>query len=56
MSKIQLRLIQRQGRKHITKVDGLPGELVTLSFVKRIKKSLFCNCTVLRDEHGTHTL
>mmetsp|Transcript_21728 Transcript_21728/g.54659 ORF Transcript_21728/g.54659 Transcript_21728/m.54659 type:complete len:113 (-) Transcript_21728:274-612(-) len=50
---IDIRVQQRNGRKKVTTVQGLPQEIDFKRLLKAFKKSFCCNGTVVKDEtHG----
>ena len=50
--KIHIRIQQRNGKKSITTVSGLPSTLNFKNTLKIFKKSLNCNGCVATDEEG----
>lgn len=52
-SKIHVRVQQRSGRKSITTIEGLAGDLDVHKIAKYLKKTFQCNGSVTVDpEHG----
>ncbi|KAI8973715.1 translation initiation factor SUI1 [Mycotypha africana] len=50
---LHLRIQQRNGRKTLTTLQGLPKEIDTKRLLKAVKKAFACNGTVVEDEeHG----
>lgn len=50
---IDLRIQQRNGRKTLTTLQGLPKEIDSKRLLKAVKKAFACNGTVVEDEeHG----
>lgn len=50
---IDLRVQQRNGRKTLTTLQGLPKEIDSKRLLKAVKKAFACNGTVVEDEeHG----
>ncbi|KAI8846375.1 translation initiation factor SUI1 [Chytridium lagenaria] len=47
---IHIRIQQRNGRKTLTTVQGLPAELDQKRILKAFKKEFACNGTVVEDE------
>lgn len=49
-SKIHIRIQQRNGKKSITSISGLPDDLDLKKILKTFKKTLNCNGAILNDE------
>ncbi|KAG1081610.1 hypothetical protein G6F42_022890 [Rhizopus arrhizus] len=50
---VNLRIQQRNGRKTLTTLQGLPKEIDSKRLLKAVKKAFACNGTVVEDEeHG----
>ncbi len=49
-SKIHIRIQQRNGKKSITSITGLPTDLDLKKILKYFKKTLNCNGTISDDE------
>ncbi len=49
-SKIHIKIQQRNGRKSITLITGLPSDLDLKKILKNFKKSLNCNGCISEDE------
>ncbi|KAI8990336.1 hypothetical protein BDB01DRAFT_842042 [Pilobolus umbonatus] len=50
---LHLRIQQRNGRKTLTTLQGLPKEIDSKRLLKAVKKAFACNGTVVEDpEHG----
>ncbi|CEG70667.1 hypothetical protein G6F70_004070 [Rhizopus microsporus] len=50
---LHLRIQQRNGRKTLTTLQGLPKEINSKRLLKEVKKQFACNGTVVDDEeHG----
>eukprot|EP00834_Sanchytrium_tribonematis_P002504 NODE_78_length_23230_cov_1.644979.p12 type:complete len:117 gc:universal NODE_78_length_23230_cov_1.644979:13501-13851(+) len=49
---IHVRVQQRNGRKTLTTVQGLPEDLDQKKMVKYFKKEFACNGTIVKDEDG----
>ncbi|KAJ3312959.1 Eukaryotic translation initiation factor eIF-1 [Blyttiomyces sp. JEL0837] len=47
---IHIRIQQRNGRKTLTTVQGLPSELDQKKILKAFKKEFACNGTIVQDE------
>ncbi|ORX97895.1 translation initiation factor SU [Basidiobolus meristosporus CBS 931.73] len=47
---IHIRIQQRNGRKTLTTIQGLPAELDQKKMLKAFKKDFACNGTVVEDE------
>jgi translation initiation factor 1 len=53
INNIDLRIQQRNGRKTLTTLQGLPKEIDSKRLLKAVKKAFACNGTVVEDEeHG----
>ncbi|CAO3701426.1 unnamed protein product [Rhizopus stolonifer] len=51
---LHLRIQQRNGRKTLTTLQGLPKEIDSKRLLKEVKKAFACNGTVVDDEeHGS---
>jgi len=50
--KIHIRIQQRNGRKTLTTVQGLPSVLDFKKILKVVKKEFACNGTIIDDEAG----
>jgi translation initiation factor 1 len=50
VSKIHIRIQQRNGKKSITSITGLPNDLDLKKILKMFKKTLNCNGAITDDE------
>ncbi|KAI9031639.1 translation initiation factor SUI1 [Phycomyces nitens] len=53
---LHLRIQQRNGRKTLTTLQGLPAEIDTKKLLKAVKKAFACNGTVVEDEEHGHII
>ncbi|GAA5794876.1 translation initiation factor SUI1 [Helicostylum pulchrum] len=53
---LHLRIQQRNGRKTLTTLQGLPKEIDSKRLLKAVKKAFACNGTVVEDEEHGHII